>query len=140
MNPIEASSVLPHTSSSNLLARVKHIASGDLAAAAYKIDHEGFYPAGIMQTLGQAGAFGAHLDRNGQQFGLAIDAMREIARNCGSTGFLSWCHDVCGLYMEQSGNPALMGSLLEEHVCANTLGGTALSNPMKTFAGIEKIR
>ena len=139
MNPTDASPAILNTPSGDLLGRVKQIASGELAGAAFKIDHEGFYPSGIMQTLGQAGAFGAHLDRNGQQFGLAIDAMREIARNCGSTGFLSWCHDVCGLYMEQSGNPALMGARLDEHVCANTLGGTALSNPMKTFAGIEKM-
>ena len=116
MNPTDASPAILNTPSSDLLGRVKRIASGELAGAAFKIDHEGFYPSGIMQTLGQAGAFGAHLDRNGQQFGLAIDAMREIARNCGSTGFLSWCHDVCGLYMEQSGNPALMGARLDEHV------------------------
>ena len=118
---------------------MKQITTGALASAAYQIDHEGFYPTDILRALGQAGAFGAHLERNGQKTGLAIDAMREIARNCGSTGFLAWCHDVCGLYLEQSGNPALTGVMLDEHACANTLGGTALSNPMKTFAGIEKM-
>ncbi|MEI6839203.1 MAG: acyl-CoA dehydrogenase family protein [Alcaligenaceae bacterium] len=139
MNPTDVAPVVLATDSQTLLASVKQLSSGVLAQAAYKIDHEGFYPADIMRSLGQAGAFGAHLDRNGQQVGLAINAMREIAQHCGSTGFLTWCHDVCGLYMEQSGNPALMGALLDEHACANTLGGTALSNPMKTFAGIEKM-
>ena len=139
MNPTDVSPPLLTTPSHELLANVKQITTGALASAAYQIDHEGFYPTDILRALGQAGAFGAHLERNGQNTGLAIDAMREIARNCGSTGFLAWCHDVCGLYLEQSGNPALTGAMLDEHACANTLGGTALSNPMKTFAGIEKM-
>ena len=139
MNPTDVSPALLITPSHELLANVKQITTGALASAAYQIDHEGFYPTDILRALGQAGAFGAHLERNGQNTGLAIDAMREIARNCGSTGFLAWCHDVCGLYLEQSGNPALTGAMLDEHACANTLGGTALSNPMKTFAGIEKM-
>ena len=139
MNPTDVSLALLTTPSHELLANVKQITTGALASAAYQIDHEGFYPTDILRALGQAGAFGAHLERNGQKTGLAIDAMREIARNCGSTGFLAWCHDVCGLYLEQSGNPALTGAMLDEHACANTLGGTALSNPMKTFAGIEKM-
>ena len=139
MNPTDVSPALLTTPSHELLANVKQITTGALASAAYQIDHEGFYPTDILRALGQAGAFGAHLERNGQKTGLAIDAMREIARNCGSTGFLAWCHDVCGLYLEQSGNPALTGAMLDEHACANTLGGTALSNPMKTFAGIEKM-
>jgi len=139
MNPTDVSPALLTTPSHELLANVKQITTGALASAAYQIDHEGFYPTDILRALGQAGAFGAHLERNGQKTGLAIDAMREIARNCGSTGFLAWCHDVCGLYLEQSGNPALTGAMLDEHACANTLGGTALSNPMKTFSGIEKM-
>ncbi|PHY05720.1 MAG: acyl-CoA dehydrogenase [Alcaligenaceae bacterium] len=139
MNPTDVSPAILTTPSHELLANVKQITTGVLASAAYQIDHEGFYPTDILRALGQAGAFGAHLDRNGQKTGLAIDAMREIARNCGSTGFLAWCHDVCGLYLEQSGNPALTGATLDAHACANTLGGTALSNPMKTFAGIEKM-
>ena len=48
-----------------------------------------------------------------------------------------WCHDVCGVYMEQSGNPQLMGDLLAQHGNGETLGATGMSNPMKTFAGIE---
>ncbi|WP_363324602.1 acyl-CoA dehydrogenase family protein [Pandoraea cepalis] len=41
--------------------------------------------------------------------------------------------------MEQSGNPALTGELLDDHTMGRTFGGTALSNPMKAIAGIEKI-
>lgn len=140
MNPVDAvPAVSNSTSADAVLQGVTEISNRCLAEAAYRIDHAGHYPLDIMRKLGQAGAFSAHLDRNGAQFGLAIESMRAISRNCGSTGFLTWCHDVCGLYMEQSGNPALTGQVLEQHATAATFGGTALSNPMKTFAGIEKM-
>jgi alkylation response protein AidB-like acyl-CoA dehydrogenase len=112
------------------------IAQGSLRAAAQRID-EGYYPLDIMGELGRAGALGVHLDRNGARYGLSIAAMEAASRACGATGFLLWCHDVCGLYMEQSDNAALSGALLEGHAAGRTFGGTALSNPMKAFAGIE---
>lgn len=122
-----------------VIERVTAIADGALADAAYRIDHEGHYPLDIMASLGSAGAFACHLERGGNRVGVAIDAMRAISRRCGSTGFLTWAHDVCGLYMEQSGNPALTGAVLDDHMLGRTFGGTALSNPMKSLSGIEKM-
>ena len=63
-----------------VMLRVTAIADGPLAEAAFRIDHERLYPLEIMASLAQAGAFGAHLDRNGGNFGLAIDAMRAVSR------------------------------------------------------------
>jgi alkylation response protein AidB-like acyl-CoA dehydrogenase len=123
----------------DMLAQVREIAAGPLAAAAEKIDREGFYPKCILQALGSSGAMATHLDLYGRNFGDAIRAMTEAGRVCGSTGFMMWCHDVCGLYLEQSGNPALTGFMLESHAWGKTLGGTGMSNPMKTFAGIESM-
>jgi len=51
---------------------------------------------------------------------------------------MMWCHLVCGIYMEQSGNPNLGGAWLARHARGERLGATGMSNPMKTFAGIEK--
>lgn len=129
----------PSWSYEQVMSRVTAVADGPLADAAYRIDHDGHYPLDIMAALGEAGAFGAHLERGGRRYGLALDAMRAISRSCGATGFLSWCHDVCGLYLEASGNPALSGQLLDDHVMGRGFGGTALSNPMKALAGIEKM-
>jgi len=120
-----------------MLARVREIASGPLTRDAERIDREGHYPLDILQSLGRAGAMAAHLDRNGRDFVGAIRAMTEAGRVCGSTAFMIWCHDVCGLYMEQSGNPALTGARLDAHANGTTMGGTGMSNPMKTFARIE---
>lgn len=120
-----------------VLADVALIAQKQLAPAAKRID-EGYYPLDIMASLGQAGAYAAHLDQHGSRYGLAISAMSEISRHCGSTGFMTWTHDVCGLYMEQSGNPALLARL-EDHTAGVTFGGTGLSNPMKALTGIEQM-
>ena len=128
----------PDRPDAEILADAVAIAEGPLAAAATRIDR-GHYPLEIMGRFGAAGALGAHLDRHGRRFGLSIAVMEAAGRACGATAFLMWCHHVCGLYLEQSGNPSLSGAVLDDHAAARTFGGTALSNPMKTFAGIESM-
>ncbi|HEY7775594.1 MAG TPA: acyl-CoA dehydrogenase family protein, partial [Kineobactrum sp.] len=128
----------PWADDNRVLVDVARISREQLAPAAYRIDHEGYYPTDIMAELGRAGAFATHLDQYGARYGLAIASMQEISRHCGSTGFMTWCHDVCALYMEQSGNPALLARL-DDHVGGRTFGGTGLSNPMKALTGIEKM-
>ena len=109
----------------------------DLSPVANKIDQEGFYPSEIMRDLAAKGAFCGHLDKYGSRYELAVDAMTEsvgiVARR-----FYVVVPDVCGLYMEQSGNSALVARL-DDHVRGNTLGSTGLSNPMKALTGIEKM-
>ena len=124
-----------------LLAAVRAIARGPLAAQVTAIDREGVYPRAVLQELAAAGAMSAHLDTEaatGDYF-LAIQAMAEAARVCGATGFMMWCQAVCGLYLQQSGQPVLMGEVLRDHVAGRRLGGTALSNPMKSYAQIESL-
>ena len=133
----------------SLVETVRELADGPLAELADGIDRRGIYPANILHRLGELGALKAHLSTglsgalgagdpaSAGDYCLAIQAMTEVSRVCGATGFMVWCHDVCGVYMEQSGNPALMGDLLVKHGNGETLGATGMSNPMKTFAGIE---
>ncbi|MBC7547766.1 MAG: acyl-CoA/acyl-ACP dehydrogenase [Polaromonas sp.] len=123
----------------DLIKAVRELATGPLAELADDIDRRGIYPKSILHRLGELGALKAHMAEPGKpaDYGLAIAAMTEVSRACGATGFMVWCHDVCGVYMEQSGNPALMGEALADHGNGQTLGATGMSNPMKTFAGIE---
>ncbi len=129
----------PPETGAQLISVVRALADGALAELADDIDRRGIYPKSILQRLGEIGALKAHMSAPGRpaDYGLAIQAMTEVSRVCGATGFMVWCHDVCGVYMEQSGNPALGGELLEQHGNGVTLGATGMSNPMKTFAGIE---
>jgi alkylation response protein AidB-like acyl-CoA dehydrogenase len=142
MNPNDLPPELTHeTSAHALLAAVREVAQGPLAAVVESIDRTGYYPRAELQQLAALGAMSAHLDGDAGpgDFGLSIRAMAEASRVCGATGFMMWCQAVCGLYMQQSGNPALNGDALMAHVRGDTLGGTALSNPMKSYAQIESL-
>ena len=123
-----------------LLTAVRAIAQGPLKAQAEAIDR-GLYPSQLLRSLAAAGGMSAHLEApvGDADYGLAISAMAEVSRVCGATGFMVWCQAVCGLYMQQSGNPALMGEALQKHVSGERLGGTAMSNPMKSYARIESL-
>lgn len=126
-----------------LVAAVRQLAEGPLAAVADAVDRQGTYPEAVLRELGRLGALQAHHADRGlpgatADYGLAIRAMAEVSRVCGATGFMTWCHMVCGLYMEQSGNPLLGGEVLRRHGRALTMGATGMSNPMKSFAGIEQ--
>lgn len=120
---------------------VRSIASSTLAPLAERVDREGYYPRDALQQLARVGACSAHLHSHGEvaDLGLAIATIAEVARVCGSTGFVAWCQAACGLYLEESGNPALQGEWLACHIRGDGLGGTGLSNPIKSYAGIERL-
>ncbi len=142
MNPADIPrELVTATPAETLLSAVRAVALGPLTQQVEAIDRQGRYPREVLQQLGQLGAMSAHLDSEAGagDYGLAIQAMAEVSRVCGATGFMMWCQAVCGLYMQQSGNPALMGEALQRHVSGAGLGGTALSNPMKSYAQIESL-
>ena len=107
-----------------LLAAVRAFAQGPLAEKAEAIDREGYYPKAELKKLAHLGTMSAHLEapHGVGDFGLAIRAMAEVSKVCGATGFMVWCQAVCGLYLQQSGNPALMGEALQRHVTGLGLG------------------
>ena len=127
-------------SPSSMLDAVRAIAQGPLRDAADGVDR-GIYPRDILKALGTAGAFAAHLGPGAAagDYASAIRAMAEVSAVCGATGFMVWCQQVCGFYLQQSGSPALMHDLLPLHATGARLGGTGMSNPMKAYAGIEPL-
>ncbi len=142
MNMAELQDAPPAAPTTNptMLDAVRAIADGPLRAAAESTDR-GVYPREVLQSLGAAGAYAAHIGPGLQagDYMAAIRAMTEVSRVCGASGFMVWCQQVCGLYMQQSGNPALTGVRLADHSSGVRLGATGMSNPMKAYAGIEKL-
>ncbi len=124
-----------HTS---IIDNTQHLAKTCLAPKVQAIDG-GYYPQDEMAQLGKVGAFLGHLSAFGGRFDTSILATASIGEVCGTTAFLSWCHQVCGLYLDQCDNDVLKAELLPKHAIAKTFGGTALSNPMKTWANIETL-
>lgn len=122
--------------------RLTSVIATDLAPLVGRIDHEGFYPADAMRALGAAGLFRQHLAAHAGRpsIGLATRMMTEVGRTCMSTAFCTWCQDAAGWYLEQSDNTALRDALQPGLASGEQMGGTGLSNPMKTFAGIETLK
>jgi len=121
-----------------VLAEIRKVATGDLSAWARAID-EGTYPTAILHRLGDVGAFGLHLGE-GHRLGDAIEGMSLVSESCVSTGFMAWCQNTLVWYLINSQNPALKAKFLAPAASGHVLGGTALSNPMKSFFGIETLK
>ena len=102
-----------------------------------RIDHEGFYPEAFMRAYGSAGAF-RPVSENGK-FYEAIENCTLAGATCGSTSFSIWCHNTCLWYLTNTENTALQERYLNDVANASQLGATGLSNPVKSFFGIEKI-
>jgi alkylation response protein AidB-like acyl-CoA dehydrogenase len=126
----------------DVVSTVRDLSARELGPLVQKIDAEGFYPEDVMRAFGRAGAFAAHLPGTdgGGDLVTAIRAMAAAGEHCLSTSFCMWCQGALGWYIYASDNDDLKHKLGRRVATGDVLGGTALSNPMKTFFGIEQIR
>lgn len=124
-----------------LATRVRNIVRSELPPVIDAIDRGTLYPADFLRNIGAAGAFASHLPEGDvADLNPAIDAMGEVAELCGASGFMTWCQDTLVWYLANTDNAALKARLLEKTARGELLGGTGLSNPMKSFFGIEKLK
>ena len=127
----------------DMLSRLRARIDADLAPIVEKIDH-GYYPTEEMRALAGEGLFSRHLSGHAPDgvadLGLAIDAMTAVGRQCMATAFCTWCHDAAGWYLENTDNAALRDRLQGGLATGALFGGTGLSNPMKSLAGIEDFK
>lgn len=114
------------------------VIESEVAPNAAAIDRDGTYPRETMQNLGAAGAFSYHTGPK-PDMNTAIDAIAQISASCMSTGFAAWCQNALALYLDRSPNKDLQNRFLAKVTSGRILGGTGLSNPMKSFSGIEPI-
>jgi alkylation response protein AidB-like acyl-CoA dehydrogenase len=129
---------LPPTSIADAVAS---IARRELAPLAADIDRGIIYPAEQLRRLGEAGAWASHRPQNGAaDLRCAIQSTSALAEVCGATAFMAWCQNTLVWYASNSGNPKLVAKFADKFATGQTLGGTGLSNPMKSFFGIEKLK
>ncbi len=141
MHDVDAAQTRP----ADVTGAVRAIARRDLSPLVAAIDHEGHYPEAVLRAFGAAGAYAAHGDaiassNLGQGLRTAIEAMSVASEYCLSTAFCMWCQDALAWYIATSSNAGLQSSLGLRVARGETLGGTGLSNPMKAFFGIERIK
>lgn len=135
-------SEMPSTGA-DIVRLVRDLSARELAPIVRKIDVEGFYPESVLRAFGRAGAFSCHLPGEtvgGPDLVTAIRAMAAAGERCLSTSFCMWCQSALAWYIFCSDNGELKTTLGRRVATGAALGGTALSNPMKTFFGIEQIR
>lgn len=144
VNPVTSDAAAVLAAGDLLVNRIQDVVRDQLKPLTVKIDREGYYPAEVLRSLGEAGAFRQHLaSQNGRgehDLQAALRAMDIVSRECMSTGFMMWAQDVVCWYIEMSDNEFLKETLLPQLASGEALGGTALSNPMKYLAGIEPLQ
>ncbi|HET7889037.1 MAG TPA: acyl-CoA dehydrogenase family protein [Bradyrhizobium sp.] len=127
--------------SASITDQVATIARANLAPMASAIDDGTLYPDELLHRLGDVGAWGSHLPRNGAaDLRCAIQSIAALGEVCGATAFMAWCQNTLVWYAANSSNPALVAKFGDKFATGQLLGGTGLSNPMKSFFGIEKLK
>jgi alkylation response protein AidB-like acyl-CoA dehydrogenase len=127
--------------SASIADQVADIARKNLAPMAAAIDAGTVYPDELLRRLGDVGAWGSHLPKNGAaDLRCAIQSISALGEVCGATAFMAWCQNTLVWYAANSDNPRLTARFDDRFATGQILGGTGLSNPMKSFFGIEKLK
>src|SRR5438105_534682 len=127
--------------SASIADQVALIARKDLAPQALAIDEGTVYPDELLRRLGDVGAWGSHQPANGAaDLRCAIQSIAALGEVCGATAFMAWCQNTLVWYAANSDNPKLLARFGDKFAAGQILGGTGLSNPMKSFFGIEKLK
>lgn len=125
----------------SIAGEVARIAREELAPLAAGIDEGTVYPAEVLRKFGSVGAWGSHVPHEGPaDLRCAIQAMAAIGEVCGATAFMAWCQNTLVWYAANSTNVKLAKRFGDAFSTGRVLGGTGLSNPMKSFFGIEKLK
>jgi alkylation response protein AidB-like acyl-CoA dehydrogenase len=120
---------------------VTRIARQELAPLAADIDSGSVYPDALLRSLGKVGAWSSHVPLEGPaDLRWAIQSIAVLGEVCGATAFMAWCQNTLVWYVANSTNIQLAQRFGDCFSSGRRLGGTGLSNPMKTFFGIEKFK
>ena len=115
--------------------RIAKLSRSELTPIAHAIDEGTIYPQQALRNLGAAGAWSAHADLRDTIAGISA-----IGETCGATAFMAWCQNTLVWYIINSPNAALKSRFAKSASSGALLGGTGLSNPMKSFFGIEQLK
>jgi alkylation response protein AidB-like acyl-CoA dehydrogenase len=125
----------------SIAGEVARIAREQLAPLAAGIDDGTVYPAEVLRAFGAVGAWSSHVPQEGPaDLRCAIQAMAAIGEVCGGTAFMAWCQNTLVWYAANSTNVKLAKRFGDAFSTGRVLGGTGLSNPMKSLFGIEKLK
>lgn len=127
---------------SSAIADVQQLIADQLKPRVTAIDLDGEYPEAFLHSLGAMGGFSGVVSPafggNGLGLGHSIEVMEHTAKVCLSSAFLIWCQTACLRYLQLSDNDKVKNELLADLAGGRLLGGTGLSNTLKSNTGIER--
>jgi alkylation response protein AidB-like acyl-CoA dehydrogenase len=121
------------------VALLENIINEELKSYVKRIDAEAYYAESYLRKLGEAGFLSSE---NKSKKDTIMDEMylvEETAKVCMTTAFCLWCHLAALTYVRNTKNEKLKNELLPALESGEILAGTGLSNPMKFYAGLEKL-
>lgn len=104
-----------------------------------KIDEEAYYAEDYLVGLGASGYFQSGPNLMTDVLKKEARIVEETSKVCMTTGFNLWCHYASLTYLRHTGNDWLRNEILPLLENGEKLGGSGLSNPMKYYAGLEKL-
>ena len=125
-------------STNKTIANLKIATKQQLASQVECID-KGKYPREFMEQIGRLGGFTQTVTRECGGVKTALQVIETVSQTCLSTGFISWCQIATAWYIQNGESQYLKHEVLPDIAAGKAMAGTGLSNPMKHFAGIEKI-
>lgn len=102
-----------------------------------QIHNDGFYPLESLKKLGKDGLYSSFYTQGKDGLLDSIMGIAEVSRVCVNTGFCAWCQNVLAWYLYSTDNKILKDKFFKDVSFGNILGGTGLSNPIKSYASLE---
>ncbi|WP_316397555.1 acyl-CoA dehydrogenase family protein [Bradyrhizobium sp. 33ap4] len=141
MGSLALSRVAAQDPAPTIADEVARLARQELAPLAAAVDAGSVYPGEFLRRLGKVGAWSSHVPQEGPaDLRWAIQSMAALGEVCGATAFMAWCQNTLVWYVANSTNMKLAARFGDCFARGRALGGTGLSNPMKSFFGIERLK
>lgn len=118
---------------------LRKIIDEELSPIVRKVDTEALYADQYIYALGKAGFFSSQNKEKASYLIDELTVVNETAKVCMTTAFCIWCHLASLTYLRQCDNDFLKQNVLLKLENCEMLGATGLSNPMKFYAGLEKL-
>ncbi|HLS66332.1 MAG TPA: acyl-CoA dehydrogenase family protein [Pseudogracilibacillus sp.] len=112
--------------------------SKELAPHVKSIDENAFYAKSFIEQLGKEHFF----QPSNERFNTLLKrfaVIEETAKVCMTTAFCLWCQFAAITYVTHTKNETLQNAVLQKLLDGTLLAGTGLSNPLKSFANLEKL-
>lgn len=105
-----------------------------------QIDEEAFYAETFLRKIGESGLFLDTTTPVNERLEYEMYLVEETAKVCMTTAFCLWCHLAAMTYIRNTKNKVLQNEVLHKLESGAMIAGTGLSNPLKYFAGLEKLQ